>query len=104
MEGLLKVTPERLSQAANEFLTTGNTISSLTGEMLGIVNSMRSVWQGEAAEHYMTRFSSLKGDIEKINRMIKGHVEDLNDMAREYQSAEKASMEESNRLMSDIVH
>ena len=103
MEGILKVTPEKLIQAAGEFSQTGKTIRSLTSEMLSIVNGLKSIWQGEAAENYSSRFASLQDDIEKIGRIIDEHVSDLNEMAREYQNAEKASVEAAGSLMSDIV-
>ena len=41
MEGILKVTPEKLIQASNEFSQTGKTISSLTSEMMSIVNGLK---------------------------------------------------------------
>ncbi|MCR4657074.1 MAG: WXG100 family type VII secretion target [Lachnospiraceae bacterium] len=103
MNGLLKVTPEKLIQAANEFSQTGKTISSLTSEMMSIVNSLKPIWQGEAATSYNSRFSSLQDDITRINRIIQEHVSDLNEMAREYQNAENASLEASNSLVSDVV-
>jgi len=103
MEGILKVTPEKLIQASNEFGTTGKAISALTQEMTGIVNGLKSIWQGEAASSYGNKFSGLQDDIEKINRIIQEHVTDLNEMAREYQNAENAGIEESSRLMTEIV-
>ncbi|MBR4719084.1 MAG: WXG100 family type VII secretion target [Lachnospiraceae bacterium] len=101
--GILKVTPEKLIAASNEFGTTGRTIRSLTQEMNDIVNSLKSVWMGEAATDYGARFAELSDDIEKINRMIQEHVTDLNEMAREYQAAEDASTEQSASLATDIV-
>lgn len=101
--GILKVTPEKLIAASAEFGTTGRTIRSLTQEMGDIVNSLKSVWMGEAATGYGTKFAQLSDDIEKINRMIQEHVADLNEMAREYQAAEDASTEQSAGLNTDIV-
>ncbi|MCR5788535.1 MAG: WXG100 family type VII secretion target [Lachnospiraceae bacterium] len=103
MNGILKVTPEKLIQASNEFSQTGKTISSLTSEMMSIVNSLKSIWQGEAAASYSSRFSGLQDDIQKINAVIQEHVSDLNEMAREYQNAEKASLEASSALLSDVT-
>ena len=103
MEGLLKVTPEKLIEAAGEFSSSGQTISSLTQEMMNIVNSLKGIWQGEAAGAYSGRFAMLQDDIETINRMIQEHVSDLNEMAREYQSAENASIEQSNQMLTDVV-
>ncbi|HAG70329.1 MAG TPA: hypothetical protein DCL38_10225 [Lachnospiraceae bacterium] len=103
MEGILKVTPEKLIQASNEFSQTGKTISSLTAEMMSIVNGLKSIWQGEAANSYSSRFSGLQDDIDRVNRIIQEHVADLNEMAREYQNAENASLEASSALAGDVV-
>ena len=103
MEGILKVTPEKLIQASNEFSQTGKTISSLTSEMMSIVNGLKAIWQGEAANSYNSRFTSLQDDIQKILNIIQEHVNDLNEMAREYQNAENASLEASSSLISDVV-
>lgn len=101
--GVLKVTPEKLISASTEFSTTGRTVRSLTQEMNDIVNSLKSVWMGEAASEYGAKFAELADDVEKINRMIQEHVTDLNEMAREYQAAEDASTEQSAALNTDIV-
>ena len=101
--GMLKVTPEKLISVSGEFGTTGKTIKSITQEMLEIVNSLKSVWMGEAATGYGTKFAQLQDDMEKINRMIQEHVTDLNEIAREYQTAEDASTEQSSGLVTDVV-
>lgn len=101
--GVLKVTPEKLTQAASEFSNSGRNISSMTSEMIGIVDGLKSVWQGSAASEYSERFSGLKDDIDRINKIIEGHVNDLNQMALEYQNAEDQSVEESSKLLSEIA-
>lgn len=102
MAGVLKVTPEKLNQAANEFSASGKNINQMTAEMMSIVESMKSIWQGSAASEYAGRFSGLRDDIERINKIIEEHVNDLNQMALEYQNAEDQSVEESAKLLSDI--
>lgn len=101
--GILKVTPEKLTQAATEFSTSGKNINSMTAEMLSIVDSLSSIWQGNAATEYSGRFSGLRDDIERINKIIEEHVNDLNEMALEYQNAEDQSVEDSAGLVSDIA-
>ncbi len=103
MTGILKVTPEKLMAASNEFSTVGKTVRSLTQEMNDIVSSLKSVWMGEAATGYGAKFAELADDIEKINRMIQEHVTDLNSMAREYQTAEDANTQQSASLKTDKV-
>ena len=58
MTGTIKVSPDKLLSTSAEFSSQGNTIISLTGEMMNIVASMSSVWEGEAASSYMTKFKS----------------------------------------------
>jgi len=101
--GILKVTPEKLLEASNEFSISGKNISSLTAEMMTIINGLKSVWQGEAANAYTNKFNALSDDIEKLNRIIQEHVTDLSEMARTYEAAEVASEEESAKLMSEVV-
>lgn len=103
MDGILKVTPEKLISTANEFNGTGGQIRNLTQTMLDTVNSMNSIWQGEAATAYSQKFRSLQDDMEKMNRMINEHVTDLNEMAKRYQEAEQKNMEDSNDLQGDII-
>ena len=87
MEGMLRVTPEKLLQTSGEFATLGNQMKNLTGQMLSQVRKLNGVWQGEAATAYGNRFDSLSPDMEKLYRMVQEHVQDLHEMARQYQSA-----------------
>ncbi|MCR5421860.1 MAG: WXG100 family type VII secretion target [Lachnospiraceae bacterium] len=101
--GILKVTPEKLVEASTEFSTTGKTIRSLTQEMNEIINSLKSVWMGEAASGYAAKFAELSDDIERINRMIQEHVSDLLEISREYQTAEDSNTEQSQSLVTEVV-
>ena len=57
MAAVLKVSPEKLNQAATEFANSGKNISSMTSEMMSIVDSLKSIWQGSAATEYSGRFN-----------------------------------------------
>lgn len=103
MEGILKVTPEKLLQTSSEFSSLGTQMKNLTGEMMNLVKSLNSIWQGEAASAYESRFDSLSPDMEKLYRMVQEHVQDLQEMAKQYQSAETGNMEQGNSLAGGIV-
>lgn len=103
LEGILKVTPEKLMQASSEFEASAGVVNNITQEMLSIINNLKGVWQGEAASGYTNRFNGLSDDIDKINRMIAEHVADLNEMANEYQMAENESLEQANALNMEVV-
>ena len=103
MTGNLLVTPEQLRSASGEFSTTNGQIRSITGEMISLVNALSSVWSGEAADAFKTKFNQLSDDIERIYRMIEEHVKDLEEMAARYEAAEKESIDSSNALRGDII-
>lgn len=103
MEGILKVTPEKLMSTADEFQTTGGQVRNLTQEMISIIDGLRSSWEGDAATAYNTKFHQLDDDMERMHRMIEEHVKDLNEMARQYQTAESANVDTSNTLRGDVI-
>lgn len=103
MEGQLKVNPQDLINASNDFSSRGQTVNSLTQEMLSLVSSLSSVWEGDAAGAYTRKFSELSGDITQINNKIKEHVEDLQEMAQRYQAAEEANTEANTAMSSNLI-
>lgn len=103
IEGTLRVTPEQLKSTSTEFSTAGKQITTLTAEMLSKVKAMTSAWEGEASQAYITKFTSLQDDIEKMNRMVQEHVTDLQTMAASYEAAEKANTEATSSLLGDVI-
>ena len=103
MEGILKVTPEKLVQVSEEFATTGNQMKNLTGEMLSLIRNLKSSWQGEAASVYGNRFDALSPDMDKLYRMVQEHAEDLQEMARQYQTAESGNTQAGNGMRGNVI-
>jgi len=103
MEGTLRVTPEQLEAAANEFSAKGTTVGNLTSQMTQLVESLSSAWEGDAATAYMTKFRQLDEDIQKMVRMIQEHSNDLNEMARVYRDAETANADLASALAGDVI-
>ncbi len=91
MNAMLKVTPEKLIEAANGFSTCEQRIRSITQEMVSIVDSFKPIWQGEAATGFSIRFSSLHDDMERLYALVRKHSDDLTAMAGEYAQAEAES-------------
>lgn len=103
MTGTIRVSPERLIQASQEFSTQGSTISALTSEMVSLATALSSTWEGEASNAYITKFKSLEGDIQVLIRMIQEHVGDLQEMAELYIEAERTNMDDAASLASGII-
>jgi len=103
MDGILKVTPEKLRSTASSFSSSASEVNSITSQMMQLVKALGSSWQGEASSAYLTKFGQLQDDMDKMHRMIQEHVQDLNDMADKYQQAENASADLGNSLEGDVI-
>lgn len=104
MTGILKVTPEKLISTSGEFKDQGTKIRGITSQMLQIVNSLNSSWEGEAQKAYSTRFKALDGDMAQIQAKINEHVADLNEMAETYKKAESTNTSNISGLSSDYIN
>lgn len=103
MEGMLKVTPEKLIQSSGEFESLGGQMKNLTQEMLSLIQSLSSVWQGEASEAYRGKFENLSADMEKLYRMVQEHAGDLQEMAVQYQSAESGNTQQGSSMKTGVI-
>lgn len=103
MEGIIKVTPEKLINTAEEFNGVNSQIRNLTQQMVQTVDSLKSAWEGEAATAYSTQFHQLEDDIDRMYNMINEHVTDLKEMASQYQAAEQANAELGSSLPADAI-
>lgn len=103
MEGIIRVTPEQLETAAGEFSTKGTAVGNITSQMVQLVDSLNSVWEGDASAAYIGKFRQLDEDIQKMVRMIQEHSNDLNEMARVYREAELANQDEIAALAGDVI-
>ena len=103
MEGIIRVSPEQLISTAGEFSNQGSSISALTGEMMHLVTGLSSVWEGEAATAYMTKFKGLEDDIQRMIRMVQEHASDLEEMASVYTQSDKTGADEASGLLSDVI-
>ena len=103
MSDILKVTPEKLIETAQEFANTEANIRSLSTEMTAIVDSFKPIWQGEAATGFANRFAALTDDMTRLYTMIRKHSEDLTEMAGEYSLAESESSDLAANLVTEAI-
>ena len=104
MNGTLKVSTSKLTSTANQFQNYGNQVKNITTQMTNTVNQLTgSVWSGDAANAYRKKFNSLQDDINRMVKMINEHVTDLNAMAQQYETVEKANISLGNSLSGDVI-
>ncbi len=103
MDGIIKVDPQKLISTADEFNGTGGQLKGITDQMISVVDSLKPVYEGEAATTYNTKFHQLQSDMDKMYRMIQEHVKDLNEMAQQYISVENINIDSGNALAGDVI-
>ena len=104
MNGILKVTPQELRTVSGEFDGYNNEVAGLSQQMLSLIAGLTgSIWSGEAATGYQSKFAALATDMEKIRRKISEHVDDLMEMAGAYEQSEQSAVQEASALKTDII-
>lgn len=99
----LKASVEDIKKSSTKFGTLANDTKKLTDRMMQLVENSKSVWQGEAQNAYWKKFDSLRGDMQKIFKMIDEYRSDLTEIARNYESAENANKSAAAALKSNII-
>lgn len=103
MTGNLRVTPEKLISGSTQFSQSDNTVNNLTNQMMNIVDQLNSSWAGEAASGFYTKLKGLQGDMQKLHKMIQEHSQDLNEMAKTYQQAERENVQTASSLKTNQI-
>ena len=99
----LKVSVDELKKGSTRFGSKATETKKLTTQMLQLIESTKSVWQGAAREAYSKKFASLSSDMDKILKMIDEYRQDLSEIAKNYETAESQNKMEASNLKSGIV-
>ncbi len=103
MTGTIKVSPQKLIATAEEFGSEGATMNDLVSQMINLVTSMSSSWEGDASTAYINKFRSFESDLQVLNRMIQEHVRDLEQMSNLYSTTEQSNADDAAALSSGII-
>ena len=103
MEGQIKVTPEELRTASGEFASVDSKVSNITQEMMTLVTSLASNWEGEASQAYINKFRELDDDMARIHAKIQEHTTDLDEMAKVYEDVERKTQEQNSTVPSNLI-
>lgn len=104
MTGTFHVDTAKLTTTANSFNSTATTVRTLTTSMMDTIDQLTgTVWSGDAQQKYTSQFKGLEDDINRMLNMINEHVEDLQKMAKAYETAEQTNTETASSLLSDVI-
>lgn len=98
ISGTLRVTPETMLSVSGQFAESNNMVKNLTQQMMNIASELGNTWVGEAAQAYYGKLKALEPDMQKLYNMIKEHADDLQQMAKAYQNAEKLNQQTASSL------
>lgn len=100
---IIKVETSRLRATASQFSSTSSQIKNATNAMTQAIGQLSgAVWSGDAATTYVNKFNGLNDEITKIDNMIQETVQDLNDIASEYDRAESENRQTASSLSSEL--
>lgn len=89
----IKVNSTVMRDKASAFKTVANSIKTFTGEMTSEIESLKTQWQGEAAETTVNKFKGLADDFEGIYNTIIAYATFLEQAAESYDNAEAANVQ-----------
>lgn len=103
MQGELLVTPQVLKNTSNSFEQSNRSVKSTTSSMMQKVNSLRSAFEGDAANAYIQQFNRLQEDMSQISSKITEHVKDLQEMATNYERSENRNVQANRSLKTNYI-
>lgn len=103
MQGELLVTPQALKTTSTSFGQSNRTVNSTTSSMMQKVNSLKSAFEGDAASAYIQQFSRLQEDMDQINKKIAEHVQDLQEMATNFEKSENKNVQANRSLKTNYI-
>lgn len=86
----IRVNSRVMRDKAEEFQRVSDSIKTFTGEMTQEIDSLKSIWEGEAAETLVNKFRGLSDDFEEICNTINQYADFLIQAAESYDRTESS--------------
>lgn len=103
MANYLRVTPEQVKQTGAAFDAKGQEIKALAASANEIVQTLTGrIWSGEAETQFTSKFNTMYNDIENVQKLITTMVQQLNEIAVEYETTESANTEQAGSLPGSV--
>ncbi len=103
MEVNLKVQPEVLRTKAEELAAEKNVVTSLMEQAKTEVTSLVGSWKSEASDQYQNKFKQVYDDIDNLVAIVTEHINDINEIATIYSTAEASAKSANDGLPTDGV-
>lgn len=103
MNGIIRVSASTLRATSADFRVQSGNIKNLMDRMMEISTSLSSVWEGQAAQEYVTRLRCLDEDFGRLNTLIQEYSRELEEIAAQYQLVDDQNIEEILALPDCVI-
>ncbi|MBQ7016914.1 MAG: WXG100 family type VII secretion target [Firmicutes bacterium] len=87
----IRVNSTVMREKATAFKTVATSIQTYTNDMITEIDSLKTTWEGEAAETLVNKFKGLAENFEAICKTINQYGDFLDQAAVAYDDTEKAN-------------
>jgi len=92
------VTSAKLRETADAISSTSKDFRQVIEEIKGVMETVRSAWQSEAAEQFHVEFMKLNANFDSYERVITQYSAYLNKAADEYVSVDSRTLNDTQVL------
>lgn len=103
MATIIKVETTIIINTSSSFGTKGKEIKTLMDQMMRLITDLSSVWTGDAAKAYINKFKGLSDDITRMLKIIDEYVNDLKQIAENYEKTEQDNESLAQQLLDDVI-
>lgn len=88
MNMTLKVLPEEMTQAINQFESVRGEAEAAVTAINNIIDELDSAWAGADAEGFRAKMGTMRTAMSSMQNRLQGYVNGLNDALQQYQNTE----------------
>ena len=99
-----KVETTKLLDTANRFQQSASVWNNTISQMINLVNSTGCQWCGTAADTFRRKFQQHNQDRQDIVSLVNEHIDDLLNIASNYERNEENLTGQANGLRTNVVH
>lgn len=99
----LKVSPEEMTQAINQFENTRGEAEAAVTSINNIISELGSAWQGDSADQFTAKMQTMNTAIAAMQNKLEGYVTGLNEALTQYQNTENEIASSQISALEDVA-
>lgn len=99
----LKVSPEEMAQAINQFESTRGEAEAAVTSINNIIAELSSAWSGDSSDAFTRKMETINTAMVAMQSRLEGYVTGLNDALQQYQNTESDTASKIAALEDAII-